>query len=35
VIYRIYVEEKVLVKEFGNSYLEYKSKTKRLIPGIY
>jgi len=35
VIYRIYVEEKVLMKEFGNSYLEYKAKTKRLIPGIY
>jgi protein-S-isoprenylcysteine O-methyltransferase Ste14 len=35
VIYRIYVEEKVLIKEFGNNYLDYKSKTKRLIPGIY
>ena len=35
VIFRIGVEEKVLIKEFGNSYLEYKSKTKKLIPGIY
>jgi len=35
VIYRIYVEEKVLITEFGISYLEYKSKTKRLIPGIF
>jgi protein-S-isoprenylcysteine O-methyltransferase Ste14 len=35
VIYRIYVEENVLIKEFGKSYLEYKSRTKRLIPGIY
>lgn len=35
VIFRIGVEEKVLIKEFGNSYLEYKSKTKKLIPGIF
>ena len=35
VIFRIGVEEKVLIKEFGNSYLEYISKTKRLIPGIF
>jgi protein-S-isoprenylcysteine O-methyltransferase Ste14 len=35
VIFRIGVEEKVLIKEFGDSYLEYKSRTKRLIPGIY
>jgi protein-S-isoprenylcysteine O-methyltransferase Ste14 len=35
VIFRIGVEEKVLIKEFGNSYLEYKSKTKKLVPGIF
>lgn len=35
VIFRIGVEEKVLIKEFGNNYLEYKSKTKRLIPGVF
>lgn len=35
IIYRINVEEKVLLNEFGNSYLEYKSRTKKLIPGIY
>jgi len=35
VIFRIGVEEKVLIKEFGNSYVEYKSKTKRLIAGIF
>lgn len=35
VIFRIGVEENVLIKEFGNSYVEYRSKTKRLIPGVY
>jgi protein-S-isoprenylcysteine O-methyltransferase Ste14 len=35
VVYRISVEEKVLYDEFGNTYSDYKSKTKRLIPGIY
>ena len=33
--YRISVEEKVLISEFGDSYLEYKTKTKKIIPGIY
>ena len=35
VLYRINIEEKILINEFGDSYLEYKSRTKRLIPGIY
>jgi protein-S-isoprenylcysteine O-methyltransferase Ste14 len=35
VIYRITVEEKVLVIEFGDNYLEYRNRTKKLIPGIY
>lgn len=35
VIYRISVEEKVLLNEFGNDYLNYRSNTKKLIPGIY
>jgi len=35
ICYRIDVEEKVLINEFGNSYLEYKSRTKRIIPGIF
>jgi protein-S-isoprenylcysteine O-methyltransferase Ste14 len=35
VIYRISIEEIVLCNEFGNSYLQYKSKTKKLIPGIF
>jgi protein-S-isoprenylcysteine O-methyltransferase Ste14 len=35
VLYRIRVEEKVLFQEFGDNYTDYKSKTKKLIPGIY
>lgn len=35
VIYRIRVEEKVLNDEFGESYIVYKNKTKKLIPGFY
>jgi protein-S-isoprenylcysteine O-methyltransferase Ste14 len=34
-VYRIRVEEMVLINEFGDSYLEYKSRTKKLVPGIY
>jgi protein-S-isoprenylcysteine O-methyltransferase Ste14 len=30
--YRIFVEEKVLINEFGNSYVEYMKRTKRVIP---
>jgi protein-S-isoprenylcysteine O-methyltransferase Ste14 len=33
--YRIVVEEKVLIAEFGESYIKYKSRTKRIIPGIF
>ena len=32
---RIKVEEKVLESHFGESYLEYKSKSWKLFPGIY
>jgi protein-S-isoprenylcysteine O-methyltransferase Ste14 len=35
VLYRISVEEKVLISEFGDNYSAYRSKTKKLIPGIY
>jgi protein-S-isoprenylcysteine O-methyltransferase Ste14 len=35
IIYRITVEEKVLQNEFGQAFMEYKSHTSRLIPGIY
>jgi protein-S-isoprenylcysteine O-methyltransferase Ste14 len=32
--YRIFVEEKVLISELGNSYVEYMKRTKRVIPKI-
>jgi protein-S-isoprenylcysteine O-methyltransferase Ste14 len=35
VLYRIDIEEKVLINEFGNSYLEYKAETKKLIPSVF
>jgi len=35
IINRINIEEKVLVESFGGQYLDYKKKTKRLIPFIY
>jgi len=34
-IYRIEIEEKVLEQAFGDEYLFYKEKTKRLIPFLY
>lgn len=33
--YRIKVEEETLVKEFGDEYESYRTKTKKLIPYIY
>ena len=33
--YRIFVEEKALERHFGNDYIEYERRTKRLIPGIF
>lgn len=33
--YRISVEEKALIEQFGEEYLEYRNKTKKLIPFIY
>jgi protein-S-isoprenylcysteine O-methyltransferase Ste14 len=35
ILYRIEVEEKMLIQEFGNEYLEYKKHTKKLIPYVY
>jgi protein-S-isoprenylcysteine O-methyltransferase Ste14 len=32
--YRIFVEEKVLIRELGTSYVEYMKRTKRVIPYI-
>ena len=33
--YRIFVEEKVLEKSFGNDYINYERRTKRLIPWVF
>jgi protein-S-isoprenylcysteine O-methyltransferase Ste14 len=35
ILYRITIEEKMLIQEFGNEYLEYRKHTKKLIPYIY
>ncbi len=35
ILYRIRIEEEVLIQEFGNAYLEYKKNTKKLIPYVY
>jgi protein-S-isoprenylcysteine O-methyltransferase Ste14 len=34
-LFRIEIEEKVLIAEFGLEYEEYKKKTKKLIPHLY
>jgi protein-S-isoprenylcysteine O-methyltransferase Ste14 len=34
-IYRINVEEKLMLQQFGSEYINYKKNTKRLIPLIY
>ena len=34
-LYRIAVEERVLVAHFGSSYVDYMKRTKRLIPGVF
>jgi protein-S-isoprenylcysteine O-methyltransferase Ste14 len=34
-IYRIDIEEKMLVSHFNHDYIEYQSRTKKLIPFIY
>ena len=33
--YRIRIEEKALIEQFGEEYIEYRRKTKKLIPFIY
>lgn len=33
--YRITVEEKFMIKQMGQTYLDYRKRTKRLIPLIY
>ena len=34
-MYRINLEEKLLIERIGTDYLDYKKNTRRLIPGIY
>ncbi len=34
-IYRMNVEEKLLIAEFGEQYIQYTHRTSRLIPGIW
>ncbi len=34
-LYRIHVEERLLINEFGTEYREYMKQTRRLIPWIY
>lgn len=34
-IYRITIEEKILIGQFGSEYLDYKKSTKGIIPFIY
>jgi protein-S-isoprenylcysteine O-methyltransferase Ste14 len=34
-LYRMRIEENMLLKRFGNRYLEYMKRSKRLIPRIY
>lgn len=33
--YRINIEEKALITEFGQQYIDYQKTTARLIPGVY
>nr|WP_312902037.1 isoprenylcysteine carboxylmethyltransferase family protein [Chryseobacterium taichungense] len=33
--YRITIEERTLIEQFGDEYLEYRKKTKKLIPFVY
>ena len=34
-LYRIGIEEKMLIEQFGDEYLQYMKRTKKLIPLIY
>jgi len=34
-LYRIKTEEKFMIEEMGNKYIDYQKRTKRLIPKIY
>jgi len=34
-LFRIQVEENLLIEAFGEEYLEYRKRTKKLLPHIY
>ena len=34
-IYRIHIEDRLLFAQFGNHFLDYAARTRRLIPGIW
>ncbi len=34
-LYRIKIEEQILIEKFGKKYLEYRQKTKKIIPFIF
>lgn len=34
ILYRIYVEEQILISEFGDTYTNYKTHTSKILPGI-
>jgi protein-S-isoprenylcysteine O-methyltransferase Ste14 len=34
-LYRIHIEEKALISNFGDEYIKYCASTKRLIPGVF
>ncbi len=35
ILYRLGIEERMLIEKFGDEYRQYKRKTKKLIPFIY
>lgn len=35
IVYRIKIEEQILISEFGNNYKEYMKRTKKIIPFIF
>ncbi len=34
-VYRMRVEERLLIEQFGKDYLDYAARTRRLIPGLW
>jgi protein-S-isoprenylcysteine O-methyltransferase len=35
IVYRTHVEERMLEREFGSEYIEYRRRTHRLVPGLF